>query len=113
MCRLDGIDPCEEETAGLWADLAHRQCRLVHRAETLHDLARAKGPEVGLDGKAPWLTATGFPERGALIRLFTSPRWRKMAMSDDLYVSLSSVAPGATRTPISAGRCRRGAQQGR
>jgi hypothetical protein len=33
----------------------------------------AKGPEVEPDMKAPWLTAAGFPERVALIHMFTSP----------------------------------------
>lgn len=67
------IDLCEELTAGLRAGLAHHHYRLVHRAETLHDLVRVKGPEVEPDRKAPWPTAAGFPERVALIHMFTSP----------------------------------------
>ncbi len=93
------IDLCEELTAGLWSGLAHRHYRLVHRAETLHDLVRVKGPEVEPDRKAPWLTAAGFPERVALIHMFTSPHWRELAMSDDFYVSLSSIAQFHQRFP--------------
>jgi hypothetical protein len=93
------IDLCEELTAGLWSGLSHRHYRLVHRAETLHDLVRVKGPDVEPDRRAPWLTAAGFPERVALIHMFTSPRWRKLAMSDDFYVSLSSIAQFHQRFP--------------
>ncbi|WP_328426673.1 hypothetical protein [Streptomyces sp. NBC_00443] len=93
------IDICQDVTTRLWTGLAHRHYRLVRRAEILHDLVRAKGPEVEPDMKAPWLTAAGFPERVALIHMFTSPRWRKLAMSDDFYVSIDSIAEFHQRFP--------------
>ncbi|MGH1556353.1 hypothetical protein ACRAWF_45190 [Streptomyces sp. L7] len=49
--------------------------------------------------KAPWLTAAGFPERVALIHMFTSPHWRKLAMDDDFYVSAESIAKFHHRFP--------------
>ncbi|MFF2644947.1 hypothetical protein ACFVUB_34545 [Streptomyces niveus] len=93
------IDICEEVTGGLWAGLAHRHYRLVHRAETLHDLVRSKGPEAEPDMKAPRLTAAGFPERVALINMFTSPHWRKLAMNDDFYVAAESITKFHQRFP--------------
>jgi hypothetical protein len=86
------IDICEEATCGLWAGLAHR-------AEILHDLVRSKGPEVEPDMEAPWLAAAGFPERVALIHMFTSPHWGKLAMNDDFYVSAESIAKFLLRFP--------------
>lgn len=93
------IDICEDVTGRLWAGLAHRHYRLVHRAELLHDLVRDKGPGVQPDMKTPWLTAAGFPERVALIHMFASPHWRKLAMSDDFYVSAESIAKFNHRFP--------------
>lgn len=52
--------------------------------------------------KAPWLTAAGFPERVALIHMFTSPRWRMLAMSDDIYVYINSIAEFHQCFPLEA-----------
>lgn len=49
--------------------------------------------------KAPWLTVAGFPERVALIHMFTSSHWWNLAMHDDFHVSVDSIAKFHQRFP--------------
>ncbi|MFF2940270.1 hypothetical protein ACFVSQ_10550 [Streptomyces niveus] len=52
--------------------------------------------------KAPWLTAAGFPERVALINMFTSPHWRRLAMNDNFYVAAESITKFINASPPKA-----------